>query len=59
MHVYNIYLRIHRYVGEVMNDLKHGRGEEYLESGDYYNGEYRNGKPNGKGEYYWGNGNSY
>ncbi|CAD8105076.1 unnamed protein product [Paramecium primaurelia] len=47
------------YVGEVINDLKHGIGKEYLENGDCYSGEYRNGKPNGKGKYYWSNGNYY
>ncbi|CAD8204239.1 unnamed protein product [Paramecium pentaurelia] len=47
------------YVGEVINDLKHGIGKEYLENGEFYSGEFRNGKLNGKGEYYWNNGNSY
>ncbi|CAD8124873.1 unnamed protein product [Paramecium sonneborni] len=58
---YGFFLHINGYiyVGEIINDLKHGLGKEYLENGDIYNGEYRNGKPNGKGEYWWSNGNHY
>ena len=32
------------YTGYMKNGLKHGLGEELLESGDVYEGEYRNGE---------------
>lgn len=31
-------INISRYVGNIINNLKHGYGEEYFAEGDYYKG---------------------
>ena len=45
-----------RYVGQVINGLREGKGIEYYNSGNRYEGDYRNGKREGKGIYYYNNG---
>ena len=42
-----------RYVGQVVNGLREGKGIEYYSSGNRYEGDFRNGKPEGKGIYYF------
>lgn len=37
------YKIIYSYIGEIVNDLKHGKGEEYFFEGDHYIGTYKNG----------------
>ena len=45
-----------RYVGEVANGLREGKGIEYYNNGDRYEGDFRNDKREGKGIYYYHNG---
>ena len=44
-----------RYVGQVVNGLKEGKGIFYWKN-DRYEGDFRNDKREGKGIYYWNNG---
>lgn len=41
------------YVGQFLNNLKHGYGIEFFANGDTYIGNYSEGLPNGVGEYRW------
>ena len=41
-----------RYVGQVVNGLREGKGIMYWNNGDRYEGEFRNGLKEGKGIYY-------
>ena len=45
-----------RYVGQVVNGLREGKGIEYYNDGDRYEGDWRNDKKDGKGIYYYNNG---
>ena len=45
-----------RYVGQVVNGLKEGKGIYYWNDGDRYEGDWRNDKKEGKGIYYYNNG---
>ena len=45
-----------RYVGQVVNGLREGKGIEYYNDGDRYEGDFRNDKREGKGIYYYNNG---
>ena len=45
-----------RYVGQVVNGLREGKGIYYYNDGDRYEGDYRNDNKEGKGIYYWNNG---
>ena len=42
-----------RYVGQVVNGLREGKGICYWEDGDRYEGDYRNDNKEGKGIYYF------
>jgi len=42
-----------RYVGQVVNGLREGKGILYGDNGDKYEGDFRNDKKEGKGIYYW------
>ena len=42
-----------RYVGQVVNGLREGKGIMYWNDGDIYDGEWRNGDYEGKGIYYF------
>ena len=44
---------IGRYVGQVVNGLKEGKGTVYFNDGDRYEGDFRNDKYEGKGIYYY------
>ena len=46
-----------RYVGQVVNGLKEGKGIFYWNDGERYEGEWKNDKREGKGIYYFNNGN--
>ena len=48
-----------RYVGQVVNGKKDGKGIYYYNEGDIYEGERRNGKKEGKGIYYLKDGERY
>jgi hypothetical protein len=48
-----------RYVGEMKNGRKDGRGKMVNASGDIYEGTYKNGALDGKGVYAWGDGARY
>ena len=48
-----------RYVGQVVNGKKDGKGIYYYNEGDIYEGEWRNGKKEGKGIYYLKDGERY
>ena len=48
-----------RYVGQVVNGLREGKGICYWENGDRYEGDYRNDNKEGKGIYYFNNGDRY
>ena len=48
-----------RYVGQVVNGLREGKGITYWEDGDKYEGDYRNDNKEGKGIYYFNNGDRY
>ena len=45
-----------RYVGQVVNGSKEGKGIFYLNYGDRYEGDWRNDKREGKGIFYYNNG---
>jgi len=49
----------YRYVGQVVNGLREGKGICYWEDGDRYEGDYRNDNKEGKGIYYANNGDRY
>ena len=38
-----------RYVGQIVNGLREGKGIMYYTNGDRYEGYFRNDKPEGKG----------
>ena len=48
-----------RYVGQVLNGLREGKGICYWEDGDRYEGDYKNDNKEGKGIYYSNNGDRY
>ena len=48
-----------RYVGQVINGLREGKGIEYYINGNRYEGDFRNDKREGKGIYYYHNGDIY
>ena len=48
-----------RYVGQVVNGLREGKGIYYFNNGNRYEGDYRNGKREGKGIFYWNSGSRY
>ena len=48
-----------RYVGQVVNGLREGKGICYWENGDRYEGDYRNDNKEGKGIYYFSDGDRY
>ena len=48
-----------RYVGQVVNGLREGKGIEYWNDGDRYEGEWRNDKAEGKGIFYFNSGDRY
>ena len=48
-----------RYVGQVVNDKKEGKGIYYYNDGDRYEGDYKNDKREGKGIYYYNDGDIY
>ena len=48
-----------RYVGQVVNGLREGKGIFYWSSGSRYEGEWRNDKKEGKGIYHFNNGDRY
>ena len=48
-----------RYVGQVVNGLREGKGICYWEDGDRYEGDYKNDIKEGKGIYYKNNGERY
>ena len=48
-----------RYVGQVVNGLREGKGILYWNDGDRYEGEWRNDRAEGKGIYYHHDGNRY
>ena len=52
-----------RYVGQVINGLREGKGIEYFQhepfKGDRYEGDFRNDNKEGKGIYYWNDGGRY
>ena len=45
-----------RYVGQVVNGLREGKGIEYYNDGNRYEGDFRNDKREGKGIMYYHNG---
>ncbi len=45
-----------RYIGEVVNGIREGKGIYYYNNGDRYEGEWRNDKREGKGIDYYHNG---
>ena len=48
-----------RYVGQVLNGLREGKGICYWEDGDRYEGNYKNDNKEGKGIYYYNDGDIY
>ena len=48
-----------RYVGQIINGLREGKGICYWENEDRYEGDYKNDKREGKGIYYYNSGNRY
>ena len=45
-----------RYVGQVVNDKREGKGIYYFNDGDRYEGDWKNNKQEGKGIFYYANG---
>ena len=52
-------LDIGRYVGQVVNGLREGKGTVYFNDGDRYEGDFKNDKAEGKGIEYYNNGDIY
>ena len=48
-----------RYVGQVVNGLREGKGIMYYNDGSRYEGDFRNNIKEGKGIYYWNDGDRY
>ena len=48
-----------RYVGQIVNGLREGKGIEYYNDGNRYEGDFRNDKREGKGIFYYNNGDRY
>lgn len=48
-----------KYIGELKNDKRHGKGTMYYQNGDKYVGDYCNDIKEGKGIYYHSNGDRY
>ena len=44
-----------KYIGQVVNGIREGKGILYWNDGDRYEGEWRNDKKEGKGIYYFAN----
>ena len=47
------------YVGQVKNEMAHGRGVALLSTGSRYEGEWKNNLRHGQGNFYWPDGQSY
>ena len=52
-------LDIGKYVGQVVNGKREGKGIDYYNNGDRYEGDFKNDIKEGKGIYYYSNGNRY
>ena len=52
-------LRNGKYIGQILNGLREGKGIMYYYNGDRYEGEYRNNNREGKGIMYYNNGDRY
>ena len=48
-----------KYIGQILNGLREGRGIYYYKNGDRYEGFWKNNKKDGKGIYYYNDGNRY
>ena len=48
-----------RYVGQVVNGLREGKGTCYYDNGERYDGDFRNDNREGKGIYYFSDGDRY
>ena len=48
-----------KYVGEIKNNKREGKGILYMISGSKYEGDFKDNKFNGKGVYYWPDGSKY
>ena len=48
-----------RYIGQVVNGLREGKGIYYVFNGDRYEGDWKNDKREGKGQEYFNNGDIY
>ena len=48
-----------KYIGQVVNGLREGKGIYYFNNGDRYEGDFKNDNKEGKGIYYWNNGDRY
>ena len=48
-----------KYVGQIINGIREGKGIRYWDNGDRYEGYFRNGEQEGKGIKYWNNGDRY
>ena len=48
-----------RYVGQIVNGIKEGKGTYYWNDGDRYEGEWKKDKKEGKGTYFWEDGDKY
>ena len=48
-----------RYVGQIINGLREGKGTYYFNNGNRYEGDWRNGNKEGKGIFYFNDGDKY
>ena len=48
-----------KYIGQVVNGIREGKGIYYYNGGDRYEGEWKNDKKEGKGIYYYNGGDIY
>ena len=59
IHIETIIYNNGKYVGQMINGIKEGKGIYYFNNGNRYEGDYKNDKREGKGIYYFNNGNKF
>ena len=43
-----------RYVGDFLQNMRHGKGKFFYNDNSYYEGGWKHDKKNGEGKFFWG-----